>query len=156
MIKSAMQLKAKVKNLSRGDERKSGAYIRIYFMERFLERMAISKYNDSFVLKGGLLISSLLGINARSTMDIDATVLALPLTKKDVTNIISEIAGIQVDDNIVFKLTNVETIMDDFEYPGVRVHMEGTLEKLRQPIKIDISTDDMITKIASAIKKINE
>lgn len=145
MIKSAIQLKAKIRNVSDGDDKVAKAMLRIFFMERFLERISISPYRDHFVLKGGMLVSSLLGVNVRATMDIDTTVRALPLTKEEIEKVITEICKISLDDNISFKITATNTIMDDFDYPGVRLHLEGTLEKLKQPIKIDISTDDIIT-----------
>lgn len=145
MIKSAIQLKAKIRNVSDGDDKVAKAMLRIFFMERFLERISISPYRDHFVLKGGMLVSSLLGVNVRATMDIDTTVRALPLTKEKIEKVITEICKISLDDNISFKITATNTIMDDFDYPGVRLHLEGTLEKLKQPIKIDISTDDIIT-----------
>lgn len=145
MIKSAIQLKAKIRNVSDGDDKVAKAMLRIFFMERFLERISISPYRGHFVLKGGMLVSSLLGVNARATMDIDTTVRALPLTKEEIEKVITEICKISLDDNISFKITAANTIMDDFDYPGVRLHLEGTLEKLKQSIKIDISTDDIIT-----------
>ena len=145
MINNAIQLKAKVRNVSGGDDKTAKAYIRIFFMERFMERVSLSLYRDSFIIKGGMLVSSLLGINLRSTMDIDTTVKALALTIEDVSGIIREICDIELDDNVTFRITNVETIMEDFDYPGVRVHLEALLDRLRQPVKIDISTDDVIT-----------
>jgi len=145
VINNAIQLKAKVRNVSGGDAKTAKAYIRIFFMERFMERVSLSLYRDSFIIKGGMLVSSLLGINLRSTMDIDTTVKALPLTIEDVSGIIREICDIELYDNVTFRITNVETIMEDFDYPGVRVHLEALLDRLRQPVKIDISTDDVIT-----------
>lgn len=145
MIKSATALKAKVRNFSKGDSKTAQAMIRIFFMERFLERIALSSYKDQFVLKGGMLVSSLIGINLRTTMDIDTTVKALPLSKDELEKIIMEICEIPLEDNISFRIANMETIMDEFDYPGIRIHMEAMLEKLKQPLKIDISTDDIIT-----------
>ena len=145
MIKSAAALKAKVRNFSKGDSKTAQAMIRIFFMERFLERIALSSYKDQFVLKGGMLVSSLIGINLRTTMDIDTTVKALPLSKDELEKIIMEICEIPLEDNISFRIANMETIMDEFDYPGIRIHMEAMLEKLKQPLKIDISTDDVIT-----------
>ncbi len=145
MIKSATGLKAKVRNISKGDSKTAQAMIRIFFMERFLERISLSKYKDQFVLKGGMLVSSLIGINLRTTMDIDTTVKALPLSKEELKRILLEICEIQLEDNISFQIVNMETIMDEFDYPGIRIYMEGFLEKLKQPIKIDVSTDDVIT-----------
>ena len=145
MIKSATGLKANIRNISKGDDKVAKALIRIFFMERFLERVSMSEYRDQFILKGGMLVSSLLGINVRATMDIDTTVKALPLTEQDISRIVSEICAIEIEDRVSFQITNVETIMEDFDYPGIRLHMVGTLEKLRQPIKIDVSTDDVVT-----------
>ena len=145
MIKSAMGLKAKVRNISKGDSKTAQAMIRIFFMERFLERVSLSKYRDQFVLKGGMLVSSLIGRNLRTTMDIDTTVNALPLSKEALKKIITEICEIPLEDNISFRIVDMETIMDEFDYPGIRIHMEAFLEKLKQPIKIDVSTDDAVT-----------
>lgn len=145
MIKSATQLKAKVRNVSKGDDKVAKSILRIFFMERFLERVSISKYKNKFILKGGLLVSALLGINVRATMDIDTTVQALPLTKNDIIGIILDICEIPIDDNVSFKIISIDTIMDDFDYPGIRLYMEGALDRLRQPIKVDVSTDDAIT-----------
>jgi predicted nucleotidyltransferase component of viral defense system len=145
MIHTAIQLKAKVRNLSGGDNKIAMTLIRTFFMERFLERISLSRYKDQFVLKGGMLVSSLIGMNARATMDIDTTVQALPLTKEDIDRIVTDICDIHLDDNISFSITYTETIMDDFDYPGIRVHILGHMDQLQQPIKIDISTDDVIT-----------
>lgn len=116
MIKSAIQLKAKVRNYSGGDDRVSKALIRVFFMERFLERISISKYKEQFILKGGMLVASILGVNLRATMDIDTTVKALPLNGRDIEKIILEICGIQLNDNITFRIIKIENIMDEFEY----------------------------------------
>lgn len=123
MIKSAIQLKAKVRNYSGGDDRVSKALIRVFFMERFLERISISKYKEQFILKGGMLVASILGVNLRATMDIDTTVKALSLNGRDIEKIILEICGIPLNDNITFRIIKIENIMDEFEYPGVRIHM---------------------------------
>lgn len=148
MIKSASQLKGKIKNLSGKDAKKAESYVRLFFMERFLERVSVSDYKDNFILKGGLLTSSLLGIDLRTTMDIDTTVTAIDLNEDEIRRIIDSFCNIAMDDNISFEITSTETIMDDFEYPGVRVHLEGRFEGIRQPIKIDVSTDDVITPAA--------
>lgn len=114
MIKSATQLKAKVRNVSKGNDKISKAMLRIFFMERFLERVSLSEYKEHFILKGGMLVSSLLGISARATMDIDTTVQALPLIKEDIEKIVEQICNVPIDDNISFKIISIETIMDDF------------------------------------------
>lgn len=145
MITSAKQLKAKVRNVSGGDSKVAMVMMRTFFMERFLERVALSPYKEQFVLKGGMLVSSMVGIKSRATMDIDATAQGLPLNTDDIQKIVSDICAISLEDNITFNITSIETIMDDFDYPGVRVHLNGMLDELKQPIKLDISTDDVIT-----------
>ena len=100
MIDNPTQLKAKVRNVSHGDNDIAKAYIRIFFMERFMERVSLSAYRDNFVIKGGMLVSSLLGVELRSTMDIDTTVKSLPLTEEDAKRIVGEICDIDVADNV--------------------------------------------------------
>lgn len=143
MIQSATQLKAKIRNVSGGDSRIAMTMMRTFFMERFLERVSVSPYKESFVLKGGMLVSSMIGIMSRATMDIDASVRNLSINDANIGKIISEIGSIDLGDNITFAITSLETIMDEFDYPGVRIHIDGVLEKINQPIKIDISTDDV-------------
>ena len=145
MIKTSRQLKDKIKNLAHGDSLKSQTLLRTYMMERFLERLAVSQYNSHFVLKGGMLVSSMVGIHQRATMDIDATVVALPLTLEDATRTIQEIVNIDLQDGVVFSITNAESIMEEHDYPGLRFTLIGTLDGLRQKVKIDISTGDAIT-----------
>lgn len=123
MIHTAIQLKAKVRNIANGDDAKAKALIRLFFMERFLERVSISKYRENFILKGGMLVSSLLGVEMRTTMVMDTTVKAIPLNLEDTKKIVEEICNIPVEDGVTFVITSVDTIMDDFDYPGVRIHI---------------------------------
>ena len=114
-------------------------------MERFLERITYSKYKDDFIVKGGILVTSMIGISMRSTMDIDTTIRNFDLTKEETKRIVNEIKDISLDDHIEFILNDVSDIMDNMEYPGIRIHMDAELENLIVPIKIDISTGDVIT-----------
>ena len=144
MIHTSKQLKDKVRNISHGDNEIAQVMIRNFIMERFLERVSLSKYKKNIILKGGMLVASLVGIETRATMDIDTTVKALPLNKEDTVKIINDIINISVEDGINFRIDKVTGIMTEFEYPGVRVALEATLDRLKQRIKIDISTDDVI------------
>lgn len=148
MIHTSKQLKDKVRNVSKGDSDVAKVLIRTFMMERFLERVSLSKYRNNFILKGGLLVASMVGVDMRATMDIDTTVKALPLNEVDAEKIMSEICEIEVDDGVQFRIASVTTIMEDFEYPGIRMMLEATLDRMRQPIKLDISTDDVITPTA--------
>lgn len=148
MIHTSKELKDKVRNISKSDNDVARALIRIFMMERFLERVSLSKYRNHFILKGGMLVASIVGVDMRATMDIDTTIKALPLNEKDVEKIVSEIITISIEDGVNFRIVSVTNIMTDFEYPGVRMMLEATLDRMRQPIKLDISTDDVITPSA--------
>lgn len=145
MIRNATQLKARVRNLSGGDSSKALMLIRNYFMQRFLERIALSEYRDHFILKGGMLVASLVGLSTRATMDIDTTVKSVSLSREDATLMIERIIAVDIPDGTSFQITKVTDIMEDHDYPGLRFFLEARLERLEQTIKIDISTGDVIT-----------
>ena len=134
MIHTAKQLKDKVKNMSGGNSEVAQALIRTYFMERFLERVSVSEYRNNFILKGGMLVASIVGVDMRATMDIDTTVKALPLNEKDARAIIERIGELQLEDGVTFKITSVKEIMEEFDYSGVRMMIEANLERMRQPM----------------------
>ena len=145
MITTSMQLKAKIRNLSGGDNDRARVLIRTFIMERFLERVALSPYRDKFILKGGMLVASMVGLEARATMDIDTTMQAMPLTMENARSVIEDILRVDVQDGVSFTITKVSDIMEEHDYPGIRFMLEATLDKMRQAIKIDISTGDVIT-----------
>jgi len=148
MIHSAIQLKDKVRNLSGRDSTKSQTLIRTFLMERFLERLSKSKYQRNFILKGGMLVASLVGLDTRATMDIDTTMDAATLSKENAERIIRDIIAVDLDDGIQFSIRKISDIMEEHDYPGIRMTMDVTFDKLRQTIKIDISTGDVITPSA--------
>ena len=145
MYLTLAQIKGRIKNVAKQNGSDPITLLRIYMMERFLERITYSKYKDDFIVKGGILVTSMIGISMRSTMDIDTTIRNFDLTKEETTRIINEIKDISLDDHIEFILNDVSDIMDNMEYPGIRIHMDAKLENLIVPIKIDISTGDVIT-----------
>ncbi len=145
MIKAATQLKAKVRNLSGGDSQKAQTLIRNFMMERFLERIVLSQYRNSFILKGGMLVAAIVGLDTRATMDIDTTVKSLTLSKDNVIKIVEDIIAVEIPDGVQFRIAKVTDIMEEHDYPGIRVMLEATLDKMRQAVKIDISTGDIIT-----------
>lgn len=148
MIKTATQLKAKIRNLSDGNSLKAQPLIRNYIMERFLERISLSDYRDNLILKGGMLVSSIVGLETRTTMDIDTTIQSLLVTMSEAKRIIEAIISVVLEDNVSFNIKKIEQIMEDFDYPGIRFILEASLDNLRQVIKIDISTNDVITPSA--------
>lgn len=145
MIRTSTQLKAKVRNLSAGDNDRAKLLIRNYVMECFLERIALSQYRNNFILKGGMLVAAVVGLEARATMDIDTTVKSLPLTMEDARKVVEDVIQVDVPDGVSFRITRVMDIMEGHDYPGIRFMLEATLDKLKQAIKIDISTGDVIT-----------
>ena len=145
MIRTSTQIKALVRNKSKGNSTKAQILIRSYFMERFLERVSISEYKNSFVLKGGLLISSIVGLDVRSTMDIDGTIKNMPLTIESARSMIEKIIAIPLEDNTVFTVKRVDEMMEESEYGGIRVSLDAQVDIMRTPLKIDISTGDVIT-----------
>ena len=145
MIHTSRQVKDLIRNKSKGNSAKAQIMMRNYMMERFMERLSLSDYNKNFILKGGMLVSSMVGLDVRSTMDIDATLTNLPLSIERAENIISQIIEINIEDGVTFKIKKIEEIMDEAEYVGVRVSLEAILDIMNIPLKIDISTGDAIT-----------
>ncbi len=145
MIHTSRQLKALVRNKSQGDNAKATTLIRNFVMERFLERIALSKYSDKLILKGGLLIASMVGLDNRATMDMDTTIRNYNLSTEDAKQMIEDIIAVPLDDGIQFVIKSVASIMDEAEYPGIRLTLEAALDTMKTPLKIDISTDDVIT-----------
>jgi len=145
MIHTSRQLKALVRNLSKGDSAKAQIIIRNYVMERFLERLSLSRYRNNLILKGGTLVAAMVGLDNRSTMDVDTTVKGMDLSAETVRSIIGEITMIEVDDGMTFEMKSIEPIMNEADYPGIRVMMDTMLETMRTPFKIDFSTDDVVT-----------
>lgn len=145
MITTARQLKDLIRNLSKKKSADAQILMRNYMMERFLERISLSDYKDRFILKGGMLVAVMVGLDARSTMDLDATVKGANVSVEDVENIISSILSVPMEDGVEFQVKRISEIMEEAEYPGVRVSMETTFDGVRTPLKIDISTGDVIT-----------
>lgn len=145
MIKTSKQLKDLIRNLSGKRSADAQILLRNYMMERFLERISVSAYKDQFILKGGMLVAAMVGSDARSTMDLDATVKGFDVNVGDVEDIIRSIISIPLEDGVAFRVKGVSEIMEGTEYPGIRVSMETVFDGVVTPLKVDISTGDMIT-----------
>lgn len=139
------QVKGRIKNIAKQKNADARVLIRIYMMERFLERVEKSDYRDNFIIKGGILVTAMIGVSLRSTMDIDTTIKNQNLSIEDAQEIIEKIISVDLDDGVAFEINEVSDIMDEMEYPGVRFSMNAVMGKLITPIKIDISTGDVIT-----------
>ena len=145
MINTAKQLKDLIRNLSKKKSADAQILMRNYMMERFLERMSVSQYQDKFILKGGMLVAAMVGLDARATMDIDATIKGTDVNVEAVERIVSDIVSVPLEDGVTFRIKQISEIMDEADYPGVRVSMETEFDGVRTPLKIDISTGDVIT-----------
>lgn len=145
MIKTAKQLKDLIRNLSKKKSADAQILMRNYMMERFLERISLSEYRDKFILKGGMLVAAMVGLDARSTMDLDATVKGVNVNVDDVADLIAGIVSVPIDDGVAFQINKVSEIMDEAEYSGIRVSMTTVFDGVVTPLKIDISTGDAIT-----------
>ena len=146
------QVKGRIKNIAKQNHSDARTLVRIYMMERFLERVAVSDYKDNFVIKGGMLITSMIGIALRSTMDIDTSVKSQNLSAENMTRIVEDIKNIKLDDGVTFEIKNISNIMDEMEYPGIRISINAIMGKLITPMKIDISTGDVIIPAATEYK----
>ena len=145
MITTARQLKELIRNLSKKKSADAQILMRNYMMERFLERISLSEYKNQFILKGGMLVAAMVGLDARATMDLDATIKGTNVSVEDVEMIISQIISIPLDDGVSFRIKRISEIMEEADYPGVRVSMETKFDGVITPLKIDISTGDIIT-----------
>lgn len=139
------QVKGRIKNVAKENKADARTLMRIYMMERFLERVASSRYKDNFIIKGGMLVTAMVGVALRSTMDIDTSIKNQNLSAEDARRIVNEIKDIDLGDGVTFEVKEVSDIMDEMEYPGIRFTMNAVMGKLVTPMKIDISTGDIIT-----------
>jgi len=144
-MKNSQQLKDLIKNMTKESGINPQILITKYMIERLLERISISKYKDRFVLKGGMLISSLIGYDLRSTMDVDTTIKRIPISEENLHNIFNEITKINIDDNVSFKIKSIRYIREESEYGGMRVSIDGIIDKTIIPFKVDVTTGDAIT-----------
>ncbi len=143
-IGSPRQLKDWINNLAKENNLIASTVLQNYMMERFLERVSVSKYKDNFILKGGFLISAMVGINMRSTLDINTTIKGLPVNREVIEQILNEILSLDLDDNVTFKLKNIKNIHDVSDYDDLRVSIEARFFTIRVIIKVDITTGDVI------------
>ncbi|MDF9867320.1 putative nucleotidyltransferase component of viral defense system [Bacilli bacterium PM5-3] len=143
-IQSPQQLKSLIKNVSKKDNIDANTILQNYIMERFLERLSISKYRDNFILKGGFLIASLIGVDMRSTMDIDTTIKGVPINFNEIKIIIKNIINVQLNDNVFFEILSINSIRDDGKYEDYRIGILAHFFTMKIHLKLDITTGDII------------
>lgn len=145
MIDNVQSLKDKAKNFSIKNNLEVQQVLQNYMFERFLERLSKSKYKDNFILKGGFLLSSIMGIDIRSTMDIDANITGMDFSEDKILKLVQDIISIELNDNVTFEIDKSEPIKEDNEYGGYSFKIIGKVFNLKIIFHIDISTGDLIT-----------
>jgi len=148
MSANAMSLKAKIRNLAKQKSIPAQVVLQNYMFERLLVRLSTSNYKDKFVLKGGMLVAAIVGLDNRATMDLDTTLKNLPLTPESIKAALQEICSIDMDDEVTFNVGNITSIRDDDIYGGYRVTISAQYDTILTPLSIDVSTGDVITPCA--------
>ncbi len=144
MFTNATQLKGWIKNKSKETGAPANALLQSYMLERFLERVSLSTYRDNMILKGGFLIAAMVGVDKRSTMDMDTTIKGVPVTRETIENMLNEITSIDAGDDVTFEMRDIKNIHDISEYDDFRVSLTAIFQKVRIDMKIDITTWDSI------------
>ena len=145
MITTARQLKDLIRSLSKKKSADAQILMRNYMIERFLERISLSDYKDRFILKGGMLVAAIVGLDNRATMDLDTTLKNLPLTPDAIRSALEQVCAIPFDDGVVFEIGTITPIREDDIYGGYRVMLNARFDTLLTPMSIDVSTGDAIT-----------
>jgi len=149
---NSMQLKDKIKKIAKEKNIDFNTLLRLYMYDRFLERLSLSKYKDNFILKGGFYLSTLFGVENRSTMDIDAAFRGANFTKENIVKMIKNIISIDANDNAKITYLGISSIRDEDEYGGYRVDLIVQIENIKEKFHIDVATGDPITPKAIVYK----
>ena len=144
-MKNAMQLKAIIKNIAKDKHISAQLVMQNYMLERLLERISISKYQQNFILKGGFLIAAMVGLDTRATMDLDGTIKGMPVNEQTIREMFEEICKIELDDDVTFTFRSIGEIREGDEYTGYRVALSANFPPMAVPLKLDITTGDKIT-----------
>lgn len=145
MSSKAMSLKGKIKNYAKSNNIAAQVVLQNYMFECFLARLSLSEYRDKFVVKGGMLIAAIVGLDTRATMDLDTTLRNLPLTEEKIKEAVTSICEVSRDDEAVFLMKSIEPIRKDDVYGGYCVRLEARYDSIITPLSIDVSTGDIIT-----------
>lgn len=144
-MRNAMSLKAQIRNMAKERGIPAQVILQNYMFERLLVRLSASNYKDQFILKGGLLIANIIGLNNRSTMDMDTSIRDLPLTPIAIHSAFKQICSISLGDYVEFEVKDLLPIRHDDIYGGYRLRINAHYDTLITPLSIDISTGDVIT-----------
>ena len=145
ITKNPMQLKAFIKNKAAEKHISAQLVMQNYMLERLLERISLSPYQHNFILKGGFLISAIVGLDTRATMDLDTTIKGFTLTHEAIRKIFTEICAVQIADDVQFEVVGISDIRETDDYPGIRVALKANYPPISVPLTVDVTTGDMIT-----------
>lgn len=144
-MSKAMSLKARIRNIAKQKNIPAQVILQNYMFERLLVRLSVSEYKEKFVLKGGMLVAAIVGLDNRATMDMDTTLKNLPLTPEAIRNALEQICSISLDDDVSFEIGDISPIREDDLYGGYRVMVKAKLDTMLIPLSIDVSTGDVMT-----------
>ena len=144
-MSNAMSLKAKIRNIAKTKNIPAQVILQNYMFERLLVRLAQSEYREKFVLKGGMLVAAIVGLDNRATMDLDTTLKNLPLTPEAIRTALESICAVPCDDEVSFTVGSITPIREDDIYGGYRVMLDAGYDTIVTPLSIDVSTGDVIT-----------
>lgn len=144
-MSKAMSLKAKIRNIAKQKNIPAQVILQNYMFERLLVRLSASEYKEKFVLKGGMLVAAIVGLDNRATMDMDTTLKNLPLTPEAIRSALEDICSIAFDDGVVYEIGTISPIRKDDIYGGYRVMLNARFDIMLTPLSIDVSTGDVIT-----------
>ncbi|MCI2160340.1 MAG: nucleotidyl transferase AbiEii/AbiGii toxin family protein [Oscillospiraceae bacterium] len=147
-MKTSRQLNALIRNMAKDKSINAQIILRNFMLERLLERISLSPYRENLILKGGMLVAAMVGLDTRATMDMDTTLKGYPLTEESVRSVFADILAVPVENHVTLTLKKLEEIRDEAEYSGIRVTLEMLLDETRQTLKVDITTGDPITPAA--------
>lgn len=144
-MRTPEQLKGYLRNLAKEKKISAQELLQVFMFERLIERLSMSEYRDNLVLKGGLLVASLIGIDERTTMDMDTTIVGYPVTEESMEALIKDILAVKLDDGIQFKYIGLTPIRKNDDYSNYTITLEAKYEGILVPLKIDVTTGDVIT-----------
>ena len=144
-MSKAMSLKAQIRNIAKQKNLPAQVILQNYMFERLLVRLSASEYKEKFVLKGGMLVAAIVGLDNRATMDMDTTLKNLPLTPEAIRSALEDVCGIAFDDGVLFEIGTISPIREDDIYGGYRVMLNAKFDTLLTPLSIDVSAGDAIT-----------
>lgn len=144
-MNNAMQLKSLIKNIAKEKHISAQLVMQNFMLERLLERISVSRYQQNFILKGGFLIAAMVGLDTRATMDMDATIKGLPVNELTIREMFDEICKIELNDDVIFNFRSIGEIREGDEYTGYRVSLSANYPPMAVPLKLDLTTGDKIT-----------